>query len=30
MWVVSMYQMWYGKTPSPVEERAGGDMPTVR
>ncbi len=29
MWVVSMYQMWYGKTPSPVEQRAGGDMPTV-
>jgi hypothetical protein len=29
MWVVSMYQMWYGKTPSPVEQRAGGDMPSV-
>lgn len=29
MWVVSMYQMWYGKTPSPVEERAAGDMPSV-
>jgi hypothetical protein len=29
MWVVSMYQMWYGKTPSPVEQRAGGDMPGV-
>ena len=29
MWVVSMYQMWFGKTPSPVEQRAGGDMPSV-
>ena len=27
MWVVSMYQMWYGKTPSPVEQRSAGDMP---
>ena len=29
MWVVSMYQMWFGKTPTPVEQRAGGDMPSV-
>jgi hypothetical protein len=29
MWVVSIYQMWFGKTPSPVEQRAGGDMPSV-
>jgi hypothetical protein len=29
MWVVSMYQMWFGKIPSPVEQRSGGDMPTV-
>jgi len=29
MWVVSMYQMWFGRTPSPVEQRAGGDMPNV-
>jgi len=27
MWVVSMYQMWFGKTPSPVEQRFGGDIP---
>ncbi len=29
MWVVSMYQMWFGTTPTPVEQRAGGDMPSV-
>jgi hypothetical protein len=29
MWMVSMYQMWFGKTPSPVEQRSGGDMPSV-
>ena len=29
MWVVSMYQMWYSNTPSPVEQRADGDMPSV-
>ena len=29
MWVVSMYQMWFGKTPSPIEERTGGDVPFV-
>jgi len=29
MWVVSMYQMWFSKTPTPVEQRAGGDMPSV-
>jgi hypothetical protein len=28
MWVVSIYQMWFGKTPSPVEQRSGGDMPS--
>jgi hypothetical protein len=27
MWVVSMYQMWFGKTPSPVEHRSAGDLP---
>ena len=27
MWVVSMYQMWFGKTPSPVEQRFSGDIP---
>jgi len=29
MWVVSIYQMWFGKTPSPVEQRTGGDVPFV-
>lgn len=29
MWVVSMYQLWFGKTPSPVEQRPGGDVPVV-
>lgn len=29
MWVVSMYQMWFGKTPPPVEQRTGGDVPIV-
>ena len=29
MWVVSMYQMWWGKTPPMVAQRASGDMPSV-
>ena len=27
MWVVSIYQMWFGRTPSPVAQRSSGDMP---
>ena len=30
MWVMSMYQMWFSKTPSAVEQRAGGDIPLAR
>jgi hypothetical protein len=26
MWVVSMYQMWFSRTPSVVSQRAGGDI----
>ncbi len=29
MWVVSMYQLWFSKTPSQVAEREGGDTRTV-
>jgi hypothetical protein len=30
MWVVSMYQMWWAKTPTPVSQRASGDtLPSV-
>jgi hypothetical protein len=29
MWAVSMYQMWLAKTPSPVAQRSGGDLPIV-
>jgi len=29
MWVISMHQMWFGKTPTPVQLRASGDLPTV-
>jgi hypothetical protein len=29
MWAVSMYQMWLGKTPSPVEQRPDRDKPGV-
>lgn len=25
MWVVSMYQMWFSRTPTPVAQRSGGD-----
>jgi hypothetical protein len=28
MWVVSIYQMWFGRTPSPVAQRSSGDMPS--
>ena len=30
MWVVSMYQMWFSKTPPVVEQRGGGDIPPAR
>lgn len=30
MWVVSMYQMWFSKTPPVVEQRGGGDIPLAR
>lgn len=29
MWLVSMYQMWFGKTPPPVEQRSDADTATV-
>jgi hypothetical protein len=29
MWVISMHQMWFGKTPTPVQLRASGDLPPV-
>lgn len=29
MWVVSMYQMWFSRTPSPVTERRRGDIRAV-
>jgi hypothetical protein len=29
MWVVSMYQLWFSKTPSAVTLRAGGGIPDV-
>lgn len=29
MWVVSMYQLWFGPTPEPVAQRQRGDVPTV-
>jgi hypothetical protein len=30
MWVVSMYQMWFSRTPTLVEQRAAGDDPDAR
>jgi hypothetical protein len=30
IWVVSMYQMWFSKTPPLVEQRGGGDIPLAR
>jgi hypothetical protein len=30
MWAVSMYQMWFSKTPPVVEQRGGGDIPLAR
>jgi hypothetical protein len=27
MWVVTMYQLWFSKTPAPVSRRQGGDTP---
>jgi hypothetical protein len=30
IWVVSIYQMWFAKAPSAVEQRAAGDFPLVR
>jgi hypothetical protein len=30
MWTVSMYQMWFSKTPPLVEQRGGGDIPLTR
>ena len=30
MWVVSMYQMWFSPTPSPVAQRESGDLPADR
>jgi len=29
MWVVSMYQMWFSRTPQPVAERQSGDIGVV-
>ena len=29
MWVVSMYQLWFSRTPSPVAQRGGGETPVV-
>ncbi len=29
MWVVSMYQMWWAKTPPPVLQRASADAPSI-
>ena len=29
MWVVSMYQMWFSRTPSPVAQRESGDIRVV-
>ena len=29
MWVTSMYQLWFSKTPSAVEQRGGGNPPVV-
>lgn len=29
MWVVSMYQMWFARTPQPVTERQSGDIGVV-
>ena len=29
MWLVTMYQLWFSKPPTPVLERAGGDVDTV-
>jgi hypothetical protein len=29
MWVVSMYQLWFSRTPSMVAQRSGGEPPTV-
>lgn len=26
MWVVSMYQMWFSRTPTPVAQRSGGEI----
>jgi hypothetical protein len=30
MWCVSMYQLWFSKTPPVIEQRAGGDIPFAR
>lgn len=30
MWVVSMYQMWFSKTPPVIEKRADSDRPAAR
>jgi Na+-transporting NADH:ubiquinone oxidoreductase subunit NqrB len=29
MWAVSMYQMWFSATPTPVAQRESGDHPAV-
>jgi len=29
MWIVTMYQLWFSKTPSPVAQRESGDLPNV-
>jgi hypothetical protein len=29
MWAVSMYQLWFSPTPTPVAQRAGGDLPAI-
>src|SRR5471030_1716502 len=30
MWAVSMYQMWFSKTPPVIEKRGGNDIPLAR
>ena len=29
MWVVSVYQLWFSPTPSPVAQRESGDLPAI-
>jgi hypothetical protein len=29
MWAVSMYQMWFSATPTPIAQRESGDIPAL-